>query len=327
MGYSKDAVIRARAILAQRKADRESQNAARLARAYEEVPQLRQIDMQLRQTMATAAQAVFAQGGDVQAAMAQAREENQALQARRKALLEAHFAPGYLDDTPACPHCSDTGYIGSTMCRCLQQLCAQEQRKELGSAFDGGESFDNFRLDYYSDGVIPQYKTSARNIMERNLRYCRDYAEHFGTIPENLMLSGGTGLGKTHLALSIGAAVGARGFSVCYETAISLFSKLERAKFSPNETTLAQAEKLEQCDLLIIDDLGTEMPGQFVTAALYGLLNQRLLGKKPMLITTNLTVDECAARYSPQIASRLYGEFVRRQFLGSDIRILKSRGM
>ena len=84
---------------------------------------------------------------------------------------------------------------------------------------------------------------------------------------------------------------------------------------------------MEQCDLLIIDDLGTEMPGQFVTAALYGLLNQRLLGKKPMVITTNLTMDECSARYSPQIASRLYGEFVRRQFLGSDIRILKSRGM
>ena len=327
MGYSKEAVIRARQILAQKKADRESENAARMAVAYQKVPRIREIDMQMRQTMAVAAQAVFAQGGDIQAAMNRARTENQALQAERKALVEANFAPGWLDEAPFCSHCGDTGYIGSTMCRCLEALCAQEQHKELGRAFDGGESFDNFRLDYYSDAVIPQYKTSARAVMERNLRHCRDYAQGFAQGAGNLLLSGGTGLGKTHLALSIGTAVGEQGFRVCYETANSLFSKLERAKFSPNETTLAQTERLEQCDLLIIDDLGTEMPSQFVTAALYGLLNQRLLAQKPMIITTNLTVDECAARYSPQIASRLYGEFTRRQFLGSDIRILKSRGM
>ena len=89
---------------------------------------------------------------------------------------------------------------------------------------------------------------------------------------------------------------------------------------------MAQSEKFETCDLLIIDDLGTEMPGQFVTAALYGLLNQRLLEGKPMVITTNLTVEETARRYSPQIASRLYGEFSRLTFLGTDIRILKNGG-
>ena len=326
MGYAKEAVIRARQILAQQKADRESQSAARLAQAYAQVPRIRELDMLLRQTMAVAAQAVFSKGGDVQAAMEAARAENLALQAERKALVDAHFAPSWLDDAPACPHCGDTGYIGSTMCRCLQQLCAQEQRKELGAAFDGGESFDNFRLDYYSDAVIPQYRTSARAVMERNLRYCRDYAEHFGTLSENLMLSGGTGLGKTHLALAIGAAVGEQGYSVCYETAAGLFSKLEKAKFTPSEENSREAEKLENCDLLILDDLGTEMPGQFVTAALYNLLNNRLLAKRPMIITTNLNVDEAASRYSGQIASRLYGEFKRLTFLGSDIRIIKSRG-
>ena len=87
------------------------------------------------------------------------------------------------------------------------------------------------------------------------------------------------------------------------------------------------AEKLENCDLLIIDDLGTEMPGQFVTATLYGLLNQRLLSGKPMIITTNLNVEETSKRYSPQIASRLYGEFTRLTFLGTDIRVLKNGGM
>lgn len=327
MGYSKEVVLRARGILAQKKADRESQYAARLAQAYQQVPRIREIDIQLRQTVAVAAQMVFSQGGDVQAAMQQVKDANLALQQERESLVSAHFAPGYLNETPACPHCGDSGYIGSTMCQCLKHICIQEQQKELGAAFRGGESFENFRLDYYSDAVIPRVKASPRSVMERNLNYCKDYARHFSTGAGNLLLFGATGLGKTHLALAIGSAVGLQGYSVCYETAISLFDKLQKARFTPNEDTISQADRLENCNLLIIDDLGTEMPGQFVTAALYGLLNQRLLSGKPMIITTNLTVEETSARYSAQIASRLYGEFKRLTFLGTDIRVLKNGGM
>ena len=111
-----------------------------------------------------------------------------------------------------------------------------------------------------------------------------------------------------------------------YETAGRLFSKLERAKFSSDEDARKETEKYNQCDLLIVDDLGTEMPGQFVTAALYGLVNDRLLENKPMVISTNLNVDEMARRYSPQIASRLHGGFNRLTFVGEDIRVLKSKG-
>ena len=201
----------------------------------------------------------------------------------------------------------------------------QEQRKEMGAAFQNA-GFDTFLLDYYSDTVIPQLKLSPRFVMEKTLDSCRRYARTFTMEAGNLLLSGGTGLGKTHLALAIGAAVGEQGYSVCYETAAGLFSKLEKAKFTPSEENSREAEKLENCDLLILDDLGTEMPSQFVTAALYNLLNTRLLSKRPMIITTNLNVDEAADRYSGQIASRLYGEFKRLTFLGSDIRIIKSRG-
>lgn len=327
MGYAKEVVLRARGVLAQRKADRESEAVARLAQAYQQVPRIREIDIELRQTMATAAQAVFIQGGDVQAAMQRVKEENLALQIQRQALVAAHFTPGYLDEQPACPHCGDTGYIGSTMCACLKELCALEQQKELGAAFRSGECFENFRLDYYSDAVIPKVKASARSVMERNLNYCKDYARQFSQGVGNLLLFGTTGLGKTHLALAIGSAVGMQGYSVCYETAIGLFDKLQKAKFMPNEASLSQAEQLERCDLLILDDLGTEMPGQFVTAALYGLLNHRMLSGKPMVITTNLTLEETSKRYSPQIASRLYGEFKRLTFLGTDIRVLKNGGV
>ena len=207
----------------------------------------------------------------------------------------------------------------------MAALFRREQKKEIARLTNGAERFESFRLDYYPDRHDPQLGVNPRTVMERNLKHCREYARFFSQGAGNLLLSGTTGLGKTHLALSIGAAVGEQGYSVCYKTAAGLFSKLEKAKFTPSEENAREAEKLERCDLLILDDLGTELPGQFVTAALYGLLNARLLAKRPMVITTNLNVEEAGSRYSPQIASRLYGEFKRLTFLGSDIRILKSR--
>ena len=325
MSYSKEVLTRARARLAQQKADRESENAARLQAAYTRIPRLKEIDMALVSTMAQAAQAAFLQGSDGKAALEQVRQSNLQLQQERKMLLEKHLEPGFLTEEPVCPQCGGTGYVGAAMCQCLKDLCVQEQRKEMGAAFQNA-GFESFLLDYYSDAVIPQLKTSPRQVMEKTLDSCRRYARNFTMESGNLLFSGGTGLGKTHLALAIGAAVGEQGHSVCYETAAGLFGKLEKAKFSPSEENSREAEKLENCDLLILDDLGTEMPSQFVTAALYNLLNTRLLTKRPMIITTNLNVDEAANRYSGQIASRLYGEFKRLTFLGSDIRILKSRG-
>lgn len=326
MAYSKEVLRRAREALAQQRADRESQNLANLEHAYTCLPRLREIDMQLRRTMAVAAQAVFAQNGNVEEAMNRAKEENLVLQAERKALVEANFKPGFLDGGAVCDHCGGSGYVGSAMCSCLKALCVQEQRKELDAIFTGNESFENFSLSYYSTDIIPQLQVSERSVMEKNLEKCRKFARSFSEDAGNVLISGGTGLGKTHLALAMGRAIGEQGYSVCYETAIGLFSKLEKARFTPTEENRQEAQRLESCDLLIIDDLGTELPGQFVTAALYGILNQRLMGKKSMIVTTNLTVDEVNKRYSPQIASRLYGDFRLFTFLGSDIRAKKNRG-
>jgi len=326
MAYSKEVVQRARARLAQAKEDRESENRQHLAEAYEKVPRLRQIDILLRRTMAMAAQAVFASGGDVQAAMAEARQQNQALQQERTWLIDTNFEEGFLDETPICDRCGGTGYLGSAMCECLAELCRQEQKKELTLLSGGKESFNQFRLDYYPDRVDPKLGVSPRSIMERNLRTCRTYTATFSLGSGNLLFNGGTGLGKTFLSACIARGVADKGFSVLYETATHLFNKLEQAKFNPSEETRQEAAKFTACDLLIVDDLGTEMPGQFVTAALYSLLNDRLLSGKPMIISTNLNVDEIHRRYSPQIASRLQGSFHQLIFLGEDIRVLKNRG-
>ena len=326
MAYSKEVVQRARARLAQAKEDRESENRQHLAEAYARVPRIREIDILLRRTMAMAAQAVFASGGDVQTAMAEAKAQNQSLQQERAWLIDTNFEEGFLDETPICDRCGGTGYMGSTMCECLAELCRQEQKKELTLLSGGKENFSQFRLDYYPDRVDPKLGVSPRAIMERNLRTCRTYANTFSSGSGNLLFNGGTGLGKTFLSACIARSVADKGFSVIYETASHLFNKLEQAKFNPSDETRHEAAKLSACDLLIVDDLGTEMPGQFVTAALYSLLNDRLLAGKPMIISTNLNVDEIQRQYSPQIASRLQGSFHQLIFLGEDIRILKNRG-
>ena len=327
MAYSNEVVRKARAELASRKADHESQTLARLHNAYAQVPRIKEIDILLRKSMAVAMQTVFQTGSDAKAAMEEVKQANLALQAERKALIEAHFGPGYLDETPICPKCGGSGYIGTFMCQCLRELCRRQQEKEVALLADPGQHFGAFRLEYYSDRPDPKTGISPRAIMARGFDICRDYAEHFSSASGNLLFNGGTGLGKTFLSACIAKEVAAKGYSVAYETASHLFSKLEKHRFHPDEETALEYKRFFECDMLIIDDLGTELPGQFVNSALYTLINDRLLDRKSMLISTNLTMEEVAKRYSPQIRSRLQGSFLLLPFMGQDIRVmLNNRG-
>ncbi len=327
MPYSAEIVKAARQTLAQQKADKESQYRQNLYAAYAKLPRLREIDRQLRLSMTLAAQSVFTQGGDAAAAMEQVKRENLALQDERAKLIAENFPGDYLDETPVCPKCGGSGYIGSAMCDCLGQLCRQAQKQQLRQLTTGEETFDAFRLDYYADRIDRTYGASHRDIMSRTLQKCRSYAKNFGAGAGSLLFVGGTGLGKTFLSACIANAVTDRGYSVVYESAPQLFAKLEKNRFNPDEQSRRDAESFAACDLLIIDDLGTEMPGSFVTAALYSLLNQRLLEDKSMIISTNLNAEEIARRYSLQIASRLQGSFKGMTFVGEDIRVLKNRGV
>ena len=321
MAYSQEVMNRARARLAQARADRESENREHLQQAYRKVPRLQEIDRQLRLTMAKAAQAAFVQGGDVQEMMQEARRENLLLQQERTELAALYFEEGYLDDSPICDRCGGQGYVGSAMCECLRELCRQEQKKELTFLNVGKESFEQFRLDYYPE------ENNIRRIMERTFQACRRYAYSFSEKSANLLFSGDTGLGKTFLSACIARTVADSGYSVVYESAGHLFANLERAKFANDENARREAEKYNVCDLLIVDDLGTEMPGNFVTSALYTLINDRMLAGKPTIISTNLNTEDFAHRYSPQIASRLRGGYTRIPFVGDDIRIVKQRGI
>lgn len=197
-------------------------------------------------------------------------------------------------------------------------------KKELTSLLTTGrESFENFSLDYYPDAWDEKLGASPRKIMQITLARCRRYAAEFGMASESLLLSGATGLGKTFLSACIARQVADKGFSVVYETAGKLFSDFETAKFGGyTEENRSRTEKYLACDLLIIDDLGTEMTTQFTISALYTVVNTRLLESRPTIISTNLTPEALEGRYSPQIASRLQGSYRLFQFFGSDIRLL-----
>ena len=325
MAYSSSVVRRARNRLEELKTQREALQNSRLQEIYQALPRVREIDRELRSSMILAVQASFAKGEDSKDALAQVRQANLALQAERKELIAKSFPLDYLDDSPICTLCGGTGYIGSTMCRCLNDLCRQEQKKEISLLSCGEHRFSDFRLDFYSAEKDPTYGASPRAIMTHTLEVCRKYAENFTKNSGNLLFNGSTGLGKTLLSACIACEAAEKGYSVAYESAPHLFSKLEKNRFHPSEESAEAVAKLENSDLLIIDDLGTELPGQFVVASLYALVNDRLLAGKPTIISTNLNISEIRERYSPQIASRLQGQYQLLPFVGQDIRVLKNR--
>lgn len=323
MAYSKEVVIRARERLAGMKADKESLAQQRLAEAYQQVPRIREIDRLLRQTMASTIQAAFAKGEDAHAAMELVKQENLRLQQERRELIEANFRLDWLDESPVCAHCGGSGYIGSTMCRCLTELCLEEQKKELTLLAGSDASFDRFRLEYYEDKTDPNLGANIRTVMAKTFDICFQYARNFSLDAGNLLFSGDTGLGKTFLSACIAKEVATQGYSVAYESAVHLFTNMERAKFENDEDAREKVKRYADCDLLIVDDLGTEIVGQFTLTALYTLINDRILSGKPTIISTNLNTDGIARKYNPQIASRLRGNFRRVAFVGDDIRLKK----
>ncbi len=317
--YPTTVLNRARARLTQQAEQKRAVYASHLAQAYAEQPRLRELDRALRGTGAKLAASIFLREGDPTAEVARLREENLRLQAERRLLIQTALPDGYLDDSPVCADCGGTGYVGSRMCDCLEALCRQAQLESISALLPTGrESFAQFSLEVYPDRFFPHYQTSARMLMQKNLNYCKKYAAEFQPGARSLLFSGATGLGKTFLSACIAREVTERGFGVVYATAGKLFSDYESVRFERAEPETLQDYR--DCDLLILDDLGTEMTTQFVVATLYEVVNSRLLAQKTTLISTNLNENDLEARYGGQIASRLIGSYRVIYFLGDDIR-------
>lgn len=313
-----------------RQAEIRSGNRAAEFRRREEIaercPEIAEIEKKLRSHMHELVGLALGQPGR---GAAELEAESLALQERRRSLLrEAGYPEDYLDPIFDCPKCRDTGWVGERMCECLVRLYKQAQTEELSPLLrNGNETFEAFRLDYYSAAATPGREDSPRDQMRLVLYICRSYAETFGPESDNLLFTGAPGLGKTFLSAAIARVVAEKGAGVAYDTVTPMLGAFERERFSRDPDEQADAasrvRQLLSCDLLILDDLGTEMVTSFVQSALYQIVNGRLIAGKQTIISTNLNPAEIGRRYSPQILSRLEGEYQILPFFGEDIRQLK----
>ena len=330
MAYDGKVLRRAAARYDEDKQRRAEQFRARQRECYARDERLEEIDRELSHTMAKIIASGFRRGADPRSAIEALKEENLSLQRERGERLTALGYPAdYLEPKPNCPKCGDTGWVGSEMCSCLRDYYAREQNAELSQLLDlAGQSFETFNFDYYSK--IPDFEQnmSPYQRMEKNYDACRDYAYEFSPRSGNLLLSGDPGLGKTFLSASIARVVSDAGRSVVYDTASHIFSRFEAQKFRRDDD-MDEAEddvsRYLKCDLLIIDDLGTEMTTSFVQSALYQIVNTRLMTNRKTIISTNLNPDELGRRYGAAILSRLEGEYRILPFFGDDIRKLKKK--
>lgn len=249
----------------------------------------------------------------------QKTEEDLLVDKRNRLLKEAGFPSDYLNPIYQCPKCRDTGFLPESRSKCSCFIAAQTRLLFEQSGISDLiqiQNFDTLSFDYFNDAESASYSNALNN--------ARNFIRNFNSDYQNLVFYGNVGTGKTFLSCCIAKELMETGFSVTYKSADRLFKDLVDLRFGDDKNEyFSFIEDLDQCDLLIIDDLGTEAITERVKADLFTRLNNRDLLKKATLISTNLTLDELNRRYSERIFSRISSHFTFCKFEGRDIRMLK----
>lgn len=325
MAYSDAVYSKAYNILDSRRNRANSECEERKLKIYAEIPRVEAIERELSSYSVKAARAVFA-GGDVKSQLKLLADKSSELRAELEALLEgAGYDKTALEPHYTCPVCSDRGSLEkgnkTVTCNCFKELlrdCACQEVNSLSPL--SLSTFDSFKLSYYPDADNAE-GVNPRRRMTQILNYCKSYAQYFKEDSRGLLMRGATGLGKTHLSLSIANELLNKGFSVAYVSAPDILFQLERAHFSYEyEKEQDLLSTLSECDLLIIDDLGTEFATNYTTTLIYNIFNNRILRSKPVIINTNLTIKELENAYTQRFVSRVMGTCDKLDFVGRDIR-------
>ncbi|MGB9780330.1 ATP-binding protein [Caldanaerobacter sp.] len=292
---------------------------------YKEIPELEKIDDKIKEIGIQITQAVFREPEKSKELLNSLKERLNLLKKKKIQILKSHGYPeDYLEPKYECNICKDTGYVNGKRCKCFNQKLINIYYKQSSIAeILQRENFSNFNFEYYSDkpyGDKPSPRANMKNIVE----YALNFIKHFDTIQESLFFYGNSGLGKTFLANCIAKELLDRGKSVIYRTAPELIEGLRVNKLNPDSEVYNEyLELLKECDLLIIDDLGTEPITAFSLQEFFNILNSRLLMGKKFIISTNLPLSEIMAIYPERIYSRIFGHFKLLNFYGEDIRLKK----
>ena len=329
MSYSKANLRYADEIISERKNEAETIQKERQIEAIKKIPEIGAYIKELYDFSTDFVKAMTAE--NFEARMREIADANSRAQVKIRTLLRENGLPDdYLDTPYTCRECCDTGFVGGYVCSCRKELLRELNVRDLEAVSPARECrFDNFSLGYYSDVPDARYGVSPREKMADILEYCKAYADDFDTGSNSIYMCGATGLGKTHLSLAIANTAARKGYSVVYYSAPNLLSDMEREKFSRDRDRYSSSKLLTEakalgCDLLIIDDLGSEFITQFSVTQIYNILNDRINRSKPVIISTNLSLDELEKKYSERVTSRIIGSFTPLFFIGNDIRQIKS---
>ncbi|MGN0342332.1 MAG: ATP-binding protein [Roseburia sp.] len=296
---------------------------ARRREVYAKSPRLEEIDSQTATLSVECTKRLIA--GDEEA-LTTLHQQLSALKDEKAAIIHSlGYEEKYLDPVYTCPDCKDTGFIGNKRCHCFVQAAidlvyTQSNIKEILER----ENFSNFSFKYYSkDQINPSTGLSAYDTAVEAVEICKQFIRNFGKEFSNLFFYGETGVGKTFLSNCVAKELLDRGHSVIYFTSFQLFDILEKSKFQKDADAMAANQNLFDCDLLIIDDLGTEIANSFTVSQLFLCLNERMLRKKSTLISTNLHMNELADIYSERTCSRIFSCYTMIKLFGDDIRLQK----
>lgn len=297
----------------------------RIRKAYLKYPHLKEIDDAIAACSVNQARKLL--DGDSNA-LPELKEKIRGFRQEREALLlGAGLTADYFEPSYTCPDCKDTGYAGRKRCHCFKQAAinlvyTQSNLKEILKK----ENFSTFSYDFYSDTDINAATgLSSLATAKDAVAKCREFIRNFDTAFSNLYFYGDTGIGKTFLSNCVAKELMDTGHSVIYFTAFQLFDILSKGVFGKDEDAIAAHHNIFDCDLLIIDDLGTELTNSFTTSQLFLCLNERILRRRSTIISTNLGMNRLADLYSERVLSRISSNYILIKLFGADIRILKRR--
>lgn len=314
-------------IIAERKEKRENEIKRRRMEVFERIPRIKEIENELDRYGIRMLNLIASGECDETRAVSGIMTQNKEfLKERERLLTENGFTADFLEISPQCRICSDTGYDGEKLCSCMKKEITQIAMREANlSPKMASETFENFKLTYYSDEYVAEYGCSPRENMRAILAECMAYVKSFENTGENLLFCGGCGLGKTFLSSAIANSLLEKGKDVLYVSCNALFPILEDMHFGRDVSEASEyiVKKINDCELLILDDLGSEFVTQFTSAELFRIINTRLISGGKMIISTNLNRSMLQKTYNERIASRITGNFSILEFLGEDIRSIK----
>lgn len=290
----------------------------RKVKLFNEYPVLQELNANLMLTGTLIAKVTFEKKPNYKVAVEEIIAKNQIDQLKIKQILvHAGYSEDYLEIPYTCKSCKDSGYVLGVRCECFTNMIKTKKIENFNkrSNLKDDYCFGTFSLKYYKEPIDHERMTNVYN-------NCIEYAYNFNSKSPNILMMGGTGLGKTHLSFSIARFIVENGFSALHFSSPELFRILNDEFFGKGVAGVNTIETIKEADLFILDDLGAEIDGKVVIPMLYNILEARLNSGKPTIISTNINISEFANKYNDKIASRLL-QFLGLNFVGKDIRQIK----